>query len=125
MPIKKTYSSSIFIEILGDTPKIRILDYLIEGRDLDYSLSDIAQNAHIGWTTVHRLLPNMLKTGVILPTREIGRAKLYKINKDNKAVSQLIKLYDSLLRAQADLHARQNSYAQKSYPLAMKCGKTH
>jgi len=33
---------TLFITFLGDIPKIRILDMLITGRELDYSISDIA-----------------------------------------------------------------------------------
>ena len=42
--------TTIFREALGDSPVIRVLDFLIEGRGLDYSLTDIAENANIGWT---------------------------------------------------------------------------
>jgi len=34
---------------------------------------------------------------IIVPTREIGRAKLFKLNQENPAVEKLIKLYDTLL----------------------------
>ncbi len=88
---------TIFRQTLGDTPVIRVLDFLLEGRGLDYSLSDIAENSNIGWTTLHRIWGNMLKFGLVKPTREIGRAKLFKLNEENPAVKELIKLYDTLL----------------------------
>ena len=89
--------TTIFRETLGDTPVIRVLDFLIEGRGLDYSLSDIAENSNIGWTTLHRIWDKMLKLEIVKPTREIGRAKLFKLNEENPAVKELIKLYDTLL----------------------------
>ena len=88
---------TIFRETLGDTPVIRVLDFLIEGRGLDYSLTDIAENSNIGWTTLHRIWDRLLKSEMVKPTREIGRAKLFKLNEENKAVKQLIRLYDTLL----------------------------
>ena len=33
---------TLFRKFMGDTPKIRVLEFLIEGRELDYSISDIA-----------------------------------------------------------------------------------
>jgi DNA-binding IclR family transcriptional regulator len=96
--------STIFRETLGDTPVIRVLDFLIEGRGLDYSLSDIAENSNIGWTTLHRIWGKMLKLGLINPTREIGRAKLFKLNEENPAVKDLIKLYDTLLYQHTEKH---------------------
>ena len=89
--------TTIFREALGDSPVIRVLDFLIEGRGLDYSLTDIAENANIGWTTLHRIWDNLLRLNIVVPTREIGRAKLFKLNEENPAVEKLIKLYDTLL----------------------------
>ena len=88
---------TIFKETLGGTPVIRVLDFLLEGRGLDYSMSDIAENSNIGWTTLHRIWDKMLKSGFVVPTREIGRAKLFKLNEENPAVKELIKFYDTLL----------------------------
>ena len=95
---------TIFRETLGDTPVIRVLDFLIEGRGLDYSLSDIAENSNIGWTTLHRIWDKMMKSGIVKPTREIGRAKLFKLNEENPAVKDLIKLYDTLLYQHTEKH---------------------
>ena len=89
--------TTIFREALGDSPVIRVLDFLIEGRGLDYSLTDIAENANIGWMTLHRIWYNLLRLNLVVPTREIGRAKLFKLNEENPAVERLIRLYDTLL----------------------------
>lgn len=89
--------TTIFRQALGDSPVIRVLDFLIEGRGLDYSLTDIAENSNIGWTTLHRIWDNLLRLKIVKPTRQIGRAKLFKLNEENPAVKDLIKLYDTLL----------------------------
>jgi len=88
---------TIFRKALGDSPALRVLDFLIEGRGLDYSLSDIAENANVGWTTLHRIWNDLVKSDLVKPTREIGRAKLFKLNEENPAIKDLIKLYDTLL----------------------------
>jgi len=89
--------NTIFREALGDSPVIRVLDFLIEGRGLDYSLSDIAENARVGWTTLHRIWDRLVKLKIVKPTREIGRAKLFRLNEENPAIKELIKVYDTLL----------------------------
>ena len=101
--------STIFREALGDSPVIRVLDFLIEGRGLDYSLSDIAENANIGWTTLHRIWDNLLKLQMVVLTREIGRAKLFKLNEKNTAIKELIKVYDILLYQETEKHLSQES----------------
>ena len=87
----------IFIRMLGDTPKVRIFNYLIKYRGLDYSMSDIARNSGVGWATLSRLWPGFVELKVVILTREIGKAKLYKLNEDNPAVKELIDLYKKLL----------------------------
>ncbi len=75
---------------------MRILQYLIEGKDFDYTLTDML-NAGVSWGTLNTLMPKLLELGIIIKTRKIGRATLYKINQNNIAVKELIKLYDNLI----------------------------
>jgi hypothetical protein len=89
--------TTIFRDALGNSPMIRVLDFLIEGRGLDYSLTDIAENANIGWTTLHRIWNTLIRLKMVVPTREIGRAKLFKLNQENPSIERLIKYYDTLL----------------------------
>ena len=88
--------TSIFLEYVGDNPHMRILQHLIEGRDFDYTLTDLL-NAGVSWGTLNVLVPKLLSLGIVTKTRKIGRATLYKINKNNVAVKRLIELYDNLL----------------------------
>ncbi|MAH03730.1 hypothetical protein CMI39_03005 [Candidatus Pacearchaeota archaeon] len=88
---------TLFRRALGDTPKIRVLEFLIEGRELDYSISDIAEGAEIGRTTLFRIWEDLIKTKIIIPTRQIGNAKLYKLNKSNSFVRKLIEIFDEII----------------------------
>jgi len=45
---------------------------------------------------LNNLLPKLLELGIVIKTRKIGRATLYKINQNNIIVKQLISLYDNL-----------------------------
>ena len=92
---------SIFLEHVGDNPRMRILQYLIEGRDFDYTLTDML-NAGVSWGTLNMLVPKFAELGIIVKTRKIGRATLYKLNQNNVAVKQLIGLYDKLILENLD-----------------------
>ena len=72
--------STAFRMFLGNTPKIRVLEYLLEGRELDHSLSDIAEGAGINRVTLFRIWHELEKARVIVHTRNIGNAKLFKLN---------------------------------------------
>ncbi|MEK6949920.1 MAG: hypothetical protein AABX34_06870 [Nanoarchaeota archaeon] len=99
---------SIFIKVFGDTPKIRILNYLIKYRGLDYSMSDIARNSNVSWATLGRRWNEFVKYKIVAPTREIGKAKLFKLNEENPAVKELIEVYKRLLHQETE-----NYFAKK------------
>ena len=88
---------TIFREFIGDNPTTRILEFLMEGKDFDYSLTDIANNSGVSWRTVHRIFPRFIKNNIAIKTRMIGRAQLYKINDKNESVKKLIELFNKLM----------------------------
>ena len=88
---------TIFTKAIGDTPKIKVLEFLIEGRELDYSVSDIAEGAGIGRTTLFRIWDDFVELGIVKPTRNIGNAKLYKLNVSNPFVRKIVDLFDTLV----------------------------
>ena len=92
----------IFIRVLGNTPKIRILNYLIKYRGLDYSMSDIARNSNVGWATLNRLWKQFVTLKIVVSTREIGKAKLFKLNEENPAIAELIEVYKKLLQQETE-----------------------
>jgi len=87
---------SLFIEFMGDSPQIRVLDYLITEREIDFSITDIAENAGIGRATLYRLWDDLIKNKIIMHTRDIGKAKLFKLNTASPKIKKLIEIYDML-----------------------------
>lgn len=88
---------TIFTKAIGDTPKIKVLEFLIEGRELDYSISDIAEGAEIGRTTLFRIWKDLIDLKIIKHTRDIGNARLYKLNIENPFVKRMVELFDTLV----------------------------
>ena len=88
---------TLFRQALGDTPKIRVLEFLIEGRELDDSICDIAEGAGIGRTSLFRIFEDLLKNDFIKFTRQIGNAKLFKLNVKNAFVKKMIEIFDEVV----------------------------
>ena len=93
---------SIFLEILGDYPINRVLDFLIIFDQFDYSMKDIARNAGVGYTTLKSFWPDLVKKKIVVLSRKVGKAKLYKLNRNNVAVKHFVKMYWSLTKQQTD-----------------------
>ncbi len=104
---KNMKEDSIFLDYVGDTPRMRILQHFIEGRDFDYTLTDLL-NAGVSWGTLNSLVPKLLELGIIIKMRKIGRATLYKINSENVMMKQLIFLYDKLITEKLNLLEHEN-----------------
>jgi len=88
---------TMFRDFVGDSPSTRLLEFLIQGRELDYTLTEISEKAGVSWTTLNRLWPSIIKNKIVKVTREIGKIKLYRLNLDNKGVKKLVELFDYLL----------------------------
>ncbi len=89
---------SILLETIGDTIENRVIDFLIEGRGIDYSKTDIADGCEISRPTVYKVLPKLTKEGVVKITRKMGRITLYTLNIENEKVKNLLKLEQMLLQ---------------------------
>lgn len=98
MKLKLNYKKkSKFLEAIGNNPKNKVLEFLIEGRELDYSISDIAEGSEISRVTLFRIFNTLLDKKIIVFTRRIGNAKLYKLNLENSFVRKMIEVYDMVV----------------------------
>jgi len=84
---------SAYLQTFGDTPINRVLDFLIVYEDFDYSMIEIARKAGVGYSTLKLFWNELEKRKIVVKTRVIGKAKLYKLNTKNIVVQQFKKLY--------------------------------
>lgn len=83
---------SSFRLVFGDSPIVKVINFFIDNREFDYSLTDIAKNSDIGWSTLHGFWKELVTLGIVTRTRRIGRAELYKLNMNSPLVKKLIDL---------------------------------
>ena len=93
---------SIFVEYFGSSPYVKVLDFLIQGQEFDYSMTEVARGAGVGWSAFTRIWAKLLEKNIILATRTIGNAKLFKLNKKNAFVEKLIKFDWELTKLETD-----------------------
>lgn len=93
---------SVFVEYFGDYPLIRVLDFLILGRDMDYSMTEIARNSCVGWTAFSELWPRLVEKGIVVFTRKIGNAQLFALNAKNPWVKGLIRMDKVITRIETE-----------------------
>jgi len=81
-----------FAMVFGDSPVVKVLDFLIDNQEFDYNLTDIARKAEVGWTTLHQFWKDLVKLQIVRKTRRIGRAEMYKLNIENQLVKKIIEI---------------------------------
>jgi hypothetical protein len=85
-------NETIFVEVFGSNPIIKVLDFLITFQLFDYPLTEIAKNSGVSYSTLQGFWNNLERNRVVIKTRRVGKSDLYKLNTNNPAVKQLIKL---------------------------------
>ncbi|MBS3085110.1 helix-turn-helix transcriptional regulator [Candidatus Pacearchaeota archaeon] len=99
-------NETLFIEIFGGNPVIKVIDFLITYQAFDYPLTEIAKNSGVSYSTLQTFWKNLERNKIVIKTRRVGKSDLYKLNTSNLAVKQLINLDWNLIRG-----AEQEVYA--------------
>ena len=97
---------SIFLKEQGDTPINRVWSFLIVHSDFDYSMKEIARYSNVGYTTLKRIWKDFRKKNIVVQTRTVGKAKMYKLNLKNPVVKKFIDYYWAVIESvvEKDLH---------------------
>jgi len=95
-------SKSIFLEVFGDYPINKVMDFLITYEDFDYPMKEIAIKSGVGYSTLKLFWKHLIKYGVIKHTRDIGNAKLFKLNSTSPVVKRFSRFYWDLTRLKTE-----------------------
>ena len=93
---------SVFLKIEGSTVKNRIWNFLIVHSEFDYSMKDIAKYAEVSYTSLKGIWKELMKRKIVVNTRDVGKAKMYKLNRNNPQVERFIEYYWSVVESEVD-----------------------
>jgi len=83
---------SAFIQIFGENPFIKVMDFLLENYIFDYTKTEIAKEINISRMTIEPIWQTLIKQKIIIQTKKLGNATLYKLNTKNPIVIKLREL---------------------------------
>ena len=93
---------STFVQVFGDSPEIRVLDFLLTFNEFDYPIKQIAREIEAGWTTVEEIISSLIKRGIVKETRTFGKARMFALDRENPFSKLLLKLDLELARISAN-----------------------
>ena len=85
---KKEYQS-ILLKTLGDSPKLRIIDFFLDNPLFDFTKKEVIEALGMSKQTFYKYFPELEEYGIVKVSRKISRAKLYKINLKHPLVNIL------------------------------------
>lgn len=86
-------SKTLFLKVFGDTPVLRVMDFLVVNEDFDYSMTDVAKLSGVGYATLKLFWDILEQNGVVANTRKVGRAKMYRLNFASPVVKRFREFY--------------------------------
>ena len=92
------HNETLLLKYLGPSPVLRIIDFFLDNPLSDYSKNEIVGRMEMGRVTFFKYWAELEKSGAVKITRKIGRATMYKLDRENEVVKHLIKLDMALAR---------------------------
>ena len=105
---------SILLEIFGDSPRMKMIDFLLENHIFDYSKRQIADFSEISYNTLETFWEQVIKLGLVKKTRKVGKSQMYMLNMDNQIIQRLFQIVKDVMVQDIDTVSR------KRTPIAVK-----
>ena len=100
---------SLLLQLTGELPLFKIVDFLVDNKGMDFSKKDIAEGADISRASLFNYWPELEEKGIVKVTRKFGNTKLYTLNSNSPITKKILELEMTLIR-----HAMENAANKKS-----------
>ncbi len=110
--MKVKENKSLFLKQFGDTPQLRVLDFLIDNYNFDFPMTEIARESNVSYNSIKIFFPYLISSEIIVKTRHIGKSDYYKLNLESQFVKNLIKLDWSLVEESVVIETHSQKRAQ-------------
>lgn len=80
---------SILLTMFGRSPQTRIIDLFLDNAFFDFSRMEMVEVLGMAKITIYKTIPLIENSGIIVPSRKIGKTQLYRLNGDSSTVKHL------------------------------------
>ena len=85
------------LELTGEMPLFKVIDFLLDNKGMDFSKSDIAKGAEISRASLFNYWNELERHGIVSVTWSFGKTKLYTLNSKNPVTQKIIDLEKTLI----------------------------
>ena len=88
---------SLLVQLVGEMPLFKIVDFLVENKGLDFTKSDIAKGAEISRASLFNYWVQLELHQIVKVTRQFGKTKLYSLNANSEVAKRILELEKVLI----------------------------
>ena len=88
---------SLLLQLTGELPLFKIVDFLVENKGMDFDKTDIAEGADISRASLFNYWDELEKHGIVKVTRKFGKTKLYTLNTKSMITKKILELERALI----------------------------
>ena len=92
---------SVILELFGSSPKTRVLDLFLDNPLFEFTRNEVVDALGMAKSTLYEVLPELVGASVVVETRRIGKAQLYRLNDESPVVDGIRGLIRSYVRVNA------------------------
>jgi len=82
-------NQSLITKVLGYSPKMKILDYLLDFPTNDFTKKEIIDALGMSKQTFYKYFDDLEEVGIVKVNRTIGKAKLYIVDRSSPIVKDI------------------------------------
>jgi len=100
---------SLLLKAIGNTPKLRLIDIFLTNPYFDFTKQELAMELGMSKQTLYKNFKDLEELGVVVTSRRIGRATLYRIDRSHPLVRQLNRITLETSKRIAEEQARKSA----------------
>lgn len=66
-----TNEKSLLIRVMGDYSCVRILDFLVDNKNFDYSKTDVCEGANVSPGSLYTIWHNLEESGIVIKLEDV------------------------------------------------------
>lgn len=101
----KDTGASLLIKAFGNSPKLRIIDIFLTNPYFDFNKEELARELGMSKQTVYKNFKDLEDLGIVKVSRKIGRAVMYRINREHPLVKRLDEMINEISLRMAEQEA--------------------
>ena len=88
---------TLFTEVLGENARVKVIEFFVENRELDFGVGDIARETNLSRQMVYNVIEKFIEKDIIKETRPLLNKQMYGLNEGSRVVKRLKKLFDTIV----------------------------